>query len=272
MRKLLVIISVLLMAACAKENHDAAEKLSVVTYDVCTLDIEMEIKASGAAAPTVNVLWYGVYHKQESGQYVQVRTSSVEIVDPASIEVPVTLVQGQEYRVIFVAQNKVADTFIYNIDANGHLSLNAPDALPSDGNMMDLFVHCDVVTPYAAAHTKDIELERPVGQVNIATSAQELPQSISVELGNVPVYYDIFEECCSEETQTLKYAGAPMPGTFDLGTDQYSRLALFSVLAGNDISCSMTLHYADPSKDNTLTVAKAKTAPNFKTNIVGNIY
>lgn len=260
------------MAACAKENVDLGPAMSVITYDVCTSTIEMEIKGSAADAPTVNVLWYGVYHKKEDGQYVQVRTSSVTIVDPTSIEVPVTLVQGQEYRVVFVAQNKVADTYIYNIDAVGHLSLNDPDALPADGNMMDVFLYCDVVTPQAPAHTKDIELKRPVGQVNIATSASELPQTISVELGNVPVYYDIFEECCSEDTQTLKYAGAPMPGTFDLGTDQYSRLALFSVLAGNDISCSMTLHYADPSQDNTLTVAKAKTAPNFKTNIVGNIY
>ena len=259
------------MAACAKDPADLGPAMSVVTYDVRTSTIEVEIKSSDEEVPTVNVLWYGVYHKQESGQYVQVRTSSVEIVDPTSIEVPVTLVQGQEYRVIFAAQNKVNDTFIYNIDADGHLSLNEPEALPVDGNMMDVFVYCDVVTPQAPEHVKDIQLERPVGQVNIATSAQVLPQTISVELGNVPAYYDIFNECYSTETQVLKYDGAIMQGTFEANQTQYTRLALFSVLAGNDISCSMSLHYEDASLDKTINVAEAKTAPNYKTNILGNI-
>lgn len=272
MKRIIIILSaIVLLAACQKENRIQEPALSTVTYSVAA-PVEFETKTAGDAS-RINVLWYGVYHKKENGEfkYMSDMSAFVEVTDPSSIKVPVTLINDQVYRLVFVAQHKTADEdeYVYNIGEDGVMTLN-PDANITDGEQMDAFVYWEETEVITQGYNKEISLSRPLAQINIGTTAAELPQSVSLTVAGVPESYDIFEgEYAGEATLNFTF-DVPAGETIDVASTAYSRLASMYIFGGNEIDCTISYKKAD---DTVVThpITDVETETNYKTNIVGNI-
>ena len=277
---------------------DDGEGAATLTYSV-SAPVSFEVKSgdaagdgSGAAAvpggaSEINVLWYGVYHKKADGNYVYMSDMSafVEVSDPKSIQVPITLINGQEYELVFVAQHRIlsdADdhTYMYTISDEAVMSRNTSAPVTS-GEQLDVFVYVDRVGPVVGSISKSITLERPVAQVNLGTSAgpgagsgsgsgsegsgSADSGSIDVAFSNVPENYDIRSRTYTGTT-SLSFEDLPIDGTpMAVDNTDYTRLTTLYILGGNKVD--LTISY----NDNTKTINNIATAPNYKTNVVGKI-
>ena len=266
-RVLNILFAIVLLAGCQK---DAPVDASVtMTYSVKP-PVQFITKAAGEGSQ-VNILWCGVYHKKGENNYTYMEPMSVfvTITPGEDINVPLTLIRNQEYRLVFVAQHR-SDTnlrttgYTYNIKyKTGDMELNAP---LTDGECLDVFVKVDHVRHVAGNEHRDITLERPVAQVNIGTSA-DLPASFDLTITGVPQAYNLFTGEYSQTTEEHTFAGLTPPagGTLSVGGATYKHMTTLYIFGGNKIGGSIT--YGQSAK----TFSNIDTAPNHKTNIVGNI-
>ena len=269
-RLLIIFFSIVLLASCQKFSDVNTSEKTVVTYCVQP-SVIFEVKSPGEAS-AINVLWYGVFHKKDNGDYVYMNDMSafVEVSDISDIKVPITLIKDQEYRLVFVAQHRIesanrSNIYTYNVGTDGILYRNV-DAPIASGEQLDVFVACDEVGPIVGNENRNITLERPVAQINIATSATELPGTLDVTFSGMPASYDIFNNRYSDEIAQLDLAAQlPAGGILTVDGTDYSRLSTTYIFGGNKIDC--TIKYNTTTK----TVSGVATAPNHKTNIVGNI-
>lgn len=267
-----ILISALLLIACSKGIQPEQEAMSTITYELST-DIQMEIKSSQGSATQVNVLWYGVFHKKENGSYIYMSDMSafVEITDPLSIKVPITLINNQQYKIAFVAQYKdpVNNAYTYSIDENGVMTLNCSSNLPFDGNQLDVFTFCDEIVATEQTQKKEITLSRPVARVNIGTSSPTLPDNLQITLQGIPASYNLFTGEYSSQVQELAYTGNTHTDNILANGVVYRKLAFFHVFCSSEVSCKIKVKYGSDEKE--VNVNNVTVAPNHITNIVGNI-
>ena len=272
----IIILSLLALAACTKTHAPENPQTSTITYQL-SADIQMEIKSTPETA--VNVLWYGVFHKQgENYVYMSDMSAFVDITNPESIKVPITLIKDQEYKIAFVAQYKEIkegnDVYTYLINDKGIMTLNpAAEITPANGDRMDVYVNYDIVSTTSEAK-KNITLSRPVAQINLGTSATTLPTNMEITLANVPQSYNIFNpdnnQAYSTEVVTHTFTGAPNGGQLDANGATYTKLATFYVLGSNTLTATLNFQYSG-SENVVRTINNVTTAINHKTNIVGKL-
>lgn len=280
MKHIYIIVFSLLLCACSKNMDPGQGVESTLIYQVTT-DVQMEIKSSQPAT-AVNMLWYGVYHKKDDGtyRYMSDMSAFVKIENPSQITVPITLIKDQQYKIVFVAQYKYKndadeEEYTYRIDSGDNnqfarMYLKNPDALLEDGDKMDVFTFCDEVLSGPGMQTKGITLTRPVAKVDIGTSATELPENLELAVQGIPAYYDLFTQTYSTDFVELKYAGEPQDGGVIANGTLYKKLASFYAFYGSSVSCTLKLQYAGGAEKE-VNVNGITLAPNYKTNIVGNI-
>lgn len=274
MNRILIILSAFfLLVSCQKDACVGDSGKSVLTYTV-QAPFEFEIKStSNGQGSQINALWYGVYHKKADGRFVYISDMSAYVpVDDASqkISVPITLFKDQEYKIIFVAQHikavasvdgNVSNCYTYIINENGQMSLN-PSAVITDGEQLDAFVYWEQTGVIKNDYKKEVELSRPLAQINISTSATEAPEKITVEVSGTAESYDIFAKKYATQTAVLTFADLACNGT-DLAT-------VYVLPASNNVNLKLTMKYAGGTEV-TKEVQSVSLAPNFKTNVTGNI-
>ena len=276
MKKILYILTALvLLASCQKDDAVQSHDKAVATFEVQT-PFEFEIKSTTGSGQgsQVNALWYGVYHKKAKGNFEYMSDMSAYVpVDDASqkISVPITLFKDQEYKIIFVAQHikavasvdgNVSNCYTYNIDEKGEMSLN-PSADITDGEQLDAFVYWEQTGVIKNDYKKEIELERPLAQINISSSVSKLPTSIDLEVAGTAASYNIFDgQYAGPTSESISFNGLVCNGE-DLA-------AIYVLPAGNSVTLDMTMHYDDETSK-TKQVQNIPVAPNFKTNVKGNI-
>ena len=283
MRRLTIISFFLLLTGlgCQEVISVDGGEPATLTYSVSTsVSFEVKSGAEGSEgsegsvpgnASEINVLWYGVYHKKADGTYKYMSDMSafVEVADQNSIQVPITLINGQEYELVFVAQHRIlADddehTYMYTISDDAVMSRN-PSAALTSGEQLDVFVFVDRVGPVVGSISKSITLERPVAQINVGTSVATLPTDLDISFENVPESYDIrtrtFTGTLSQSFDNLPISGDPIK----VDNIDYTSLTTLYILGGNRVNMTISCD------SNQKTITNIATAPNFKTNIVGNI-
>lgn len=272
MKRLLIILSaIVLLAGCRKDAPVDAPELTTMTYNV-KAPVQFFTKAAGEG-DQINILWCGVYHKEAEGNYVYMPYMSafVEVTPGQNIKVPLTLIRNQYYKLVFVAQHRNNDntkayTYTYKIDyETGDMALNAP---VTDGEYLDVFVKVDTVGPIAGNENRDITLDRPVAQINVGTLAAEaeLPTTFDLTLTGVPAAYNLFTGTRSQSTVEHTFQGLePIRGTLSVAGTDYNHMTTLYIFGGNKIGGAIT--YGQSAK----TFSNIDTAPNHKTNIVGNI-
>ena len=273
MKKILYIFAALvLLASCQKDAGVLASEEAVVTYDV-KAPIEFEIKSAGQGAGqgnAINALWYGVYHKKDEDTYRYMSDMSdfVQVTDINDISVPITLFKDQEYRIIFVAQRIDADgsttsRYTYNINSAGDMSLN-PKAIITNGEQLDAFVYWEETGVIQNDSKKNVTLNRPLAQINISTTANRAPETIDVTVEGAAASYNIFSGSYSAPADTpLSFRGLTCSGS-DLAT-------LYILPAGNSVDLTLSKYYEGDTIPVEMTVSSVSVAPNYKTNVKGNI-
>lgn len=277
MKRIIIILSaIVLLAACQKENRIQEPELSTVTYSV-TAPVEFETKAAGDA-DLINVLWYGVYHKKENGEfkYMSDMSAFVDVIHPSSIQVPITLINNQVYKLVFVAQHKITlpqEEYVYNISHDdGIMTLNT-DANITNGEQLDAFVYVEKeIGPIVGNENRNITLQRPVAQLNFATSktvSANTPLSITLE--GAPASYNVFTNTYSQQLAgPVTFAGLKVTGDgFTVSSNAYTRLETLYVLGGNKVEATVVT--GTDGAATTTAISEIVTAPNYKTNIVGEI-
>ena len=272
MKKILYIFAALvLLASCQKDAGVQTSEEAVVTYDV-QAPIEFEIKSAGQGTgqgTAINALWYGVYHKKgvDTYRYMSDMSDFVQVTDINDISVPITLFKDQEYKIIFVAQRIDADgsttsRYTYNINSAGDMSLN-PKAIITNGEQLDAFVYWEETGVIQNDSKKNVTLNRPLAQINISTTATPAPKTIDVTVAGAAASYNIFSGAYSAPADTpLSFQGLECSGT-DLAT-------LYILPSGNSVDLTLSKHYeGDTTVD--MTVSSVSVAPNYKTNVKGNI-
>lgn len=275
MKKILYILTALvLLASCQKDNAVQSHDKAVATFEVQT-PFEFEIKSTtgSGTGSKINALWYGVYHKKADGRFVYMSDMSdfVQATDINDISVPITLFKDQEYKIIFVAQHieaiasvdgNVSNCYTYIINENGQMSLN-PSAVITDGEQLDAFVYWEQTGVIKNDYKKEIELTRPLAQINVSSSVSELPIRIDLAVTGTAASYNIFDEQYAGPTsESISFNGLVCNGE-DLA-------AIYVLPAGNSVTLDMTMHY-DDGTSKTKQVQNIPVAPNFKTNVKGNI-
>lgn len=280
MKNLLYIFTaIVLLASCQKHGDMMTGDKAVATFEIET-PFEFEIKSTtNGNASAVNALWYGVYHKKENGSYVYMSDMSayVSVTDASQkISVPITLFRNQEYKIILVAQHieqvtsqdgSSSSCYTYIINEDGQMSLN-PKAKITDGEQLDAFVYCEETGIILNSYKKEVTLSRPLAQVNISTSAPVVPEKITVEASGTAKSYDIFAKEYSAQTTTLTFADltcspASVSGTTELAT-------VYLLPTDNRVNLTLTMKYAGGTEV-VKEVQAVTVAPNFKTNVTGNI-
>ena len=278
MNRILIILSALfLLVSCQKDERIETSEQSVLT-DTVSAPFEFEIKSStNGQGSQINALWYGVYHKKADGSFKYMSDMSAYVpVDDASqkISVPITLFKDQEYKIIFVAQHieavasasgDVSNCYTYTVNEHGHMNLN-PAAVITDGEQLDAFVYWEATGVIQNDYKKEIELERPLAQINISTTAAVKPGSIDIAVSGTAGSYNIFEETYSQATAN--------PMSFNgLSCNGASLATVYVLPAGNSVGLDMTMYYGAGSEavTKTLQVQNVSVAPNYKTNVTGNI-
>ena len=277
-RLTIIFFCIILLAACQKDVGVSSGQEVQLSYTLRP-DIQFEVKSGegDSASPTfgsaseINVLWYGVYHKKTNGEYVYMSDMSafVEVQNPADIRVPITLIKDQEYEIVFVAQHRIptADdrfVYMYTISEEAAMTRNSAATVTS-GEQLDVFVYFDRVGPVTGNLTKNITLERPVAQINIGTLAATLPTDLDATFSNVPESYDI-RNCTYSGTTSFSLENLVVEGDLiNVNDTDYTRLSTLYILGGNQVGMTIS------TDCNQKIINRVDTAPNFKTNIVGNI-
>ena len=274
-RLFIILFSTLLLASCQKDNAVDGGSASTLTYSLST-DVQFHVKSGESAAAgnasEINVLWYGVYHKKADGSYRYMSDMSafVEVTDPNSIKVPITLINGQEYELVFVAQHRIESpddeyAYMYTISEEAVMTRNTSTPVTS-GEELDVFVFVDKVGPVVGNTSKNITLERPVAQINIATSQTSLPADIDITLSSVSASYNLIEHTFSSETTTLTFNDiVPTGQTVTVNSTNYKGLTTLYILGGNNVNMQISCD------GNSRVINNIAIAENYKTNIVGNI-
>ena len=272
MKNITIILSALfLLISCQKESRIETSEKTVVTYEV-QAPVEFEIKSTGSGqGSSVNALWYGVYHKKQNNEYVYMSDMSAHVaVTDASkkISVPITLFKDQEYKIIFVAQHiettvsasgAESNCYTYTVNEQGLMSLN-PKARITDGEQLDAFVYWEETGVVKNDYKKDIELSRPLAQINISTTASTRPTTVDVKIKGTAQSYNIFTGTYSDSVNDIEFKGLTCNG------EQLATVYFIPPVSGK-VDMEITLAQgAQPLTINSLSVA-----PNFKTNVTGNI-
>lgn len=265
MKKLIIIISLMsVLFSCEKEScREEIMEPVTLTYTVGT-PVEIQIKSADGEGDEINALWYGVYHKKENGTYVYMSDMSayVPVTDAsAKISVPIVLFKDQEYKIIFVAQYVSGNTYTYLVDENGNLTLNE-NAIITNGEQLDAFVYWEETGKITNDFRKEIELTRPLAQINFTTTASEKPEKVSIKVNGVCDTYKVFEKIYSPQTGTIEVEGLQCSEE-NLGT-------IYFLTGPYQVDVEMRLKYSNGTEV-TKTVPNVSVAPNYKTNIKGNI-
>ena len=271
MKKILYIFAALiLLASCQKDAGVQTSEEAVVTYDV-QAPIEFEIKSAGQGN-AINALWYGVYHKKadDTYRYMSDMSDFVQVTDINDISVPITLFKDQEYKIIFVAQHietvtsadgSTTNRYTYNINSDGDMSPN-PEAIITNGEQLDAFVYWEQTGVIQNDSKKNVTLNRPLAQINISTTATP-PETINVTVAGASASYNIFSGAYSAQAATLTFPGLTCSGS-DLAT-------LYILPAGNSVDLTLSKYYEGVTTPVDMTVSSVSVAPNYKTNVKGNI-
>ena len=281
MYRILIILSsiVLLATSCQKETR--IDTPATLTYTVVP-EVSFDVKSGEEVATInseVNILSYLVYHKKENGEFVYVREMGdfVKISGTSNINVPITLIKDQTYKLVFIAQhrfesNQRTDCYAYTYNNTyGTMAVN-PSAPFANGDQLEAYVFVDEVGPITGNENRNATLRRIVSQINIGTSAATYPEHLNIAVTGAASSYNVFEGTYAEDASSVNINNIKTPAS---GTDKikvskvdYNRLATIYCLGSNKLGLTLT-NTADAQ--NNFTINNVSTQVNYKTNIVGNI-
>ena len=264
----------LLTAACQHENFETIAGGNAVTYSVKVPE-SMKTKANAEDY----VLNYEVYR---AGDVDTPGTSPVyegtATFDNGTASFDLEFVKNQSFVVLFWAQTyelqSNTENPMFNIaDLRNVQLVNCGNANNANAAV---FAGKDEVNNCVSVTGGDVELVRPISQLNIYTTEESLTfgGGISLSQSYVKVSglygtYNVAEGAAIvAEPKTYEYALADVPGT---PSNQVAMNYVgFAAEDGSSVNVDFTIHTSE-AKPISHSVANVPFKPNYRTNIVGNL-
>lgn len=266
MKKLLQhiqILAVLVLASasivsCSKDLPEAGD--AEVSF-TATLPTNSRTRAFGDGT-NINTLVVGVFNG--SGK-VDRKTFSVS---GSTVDVSLTLAQGQTYSFVFWAYNK--DSGIYDTDDLTGIKMNAQGQSVTFGQAEAADAFFAVVKDVAITgnSSRSVELVRPLAQINVGTTGKAVTATFTVK--GVPDTFHPFTNTVSGETETnytWKFTETTEE-TFTVDGVEYNYLAmgyLFAPAEGMQVEAELSL----TDNGQAITFPQVELQANRRSNIIG---
>lgn len=267
-----VVAAMLLVTACSKDSVAPADgEESIVTFAVqVPADVTVRSFGDGLSATTLR---YFVY--SDAGRFV---SSGATALDRATVTVPLKLVGGKSYRVVFFA---CPDSEVYEFDAQG-AAVEFHYEKMDPAKDYDCFYRSVDLTVDGTS-SLEVKLTRPVAQLNWGTrdlndpdvAARYGENGSNLRTSFVGEVYRTLELFSGEITNKGNVAIAAMPVIADPfpvnGGYAYLNTAyLLAPEGGLLITASLVLSN-QASETFTFEVPNVPLKPNFRTNIYGSL-
>lgn len=274
MKKLIFSLSalaaLLLAGSCQRENLEPVQQGGTVTYTV---------QVTGALATKAvgdNELIYEVYRKTQVGTetakpiYEGTRTFTGN-----SVDLPLEFVKGQDFVVLFWAQKEGVTA--YNTGDLRNVTLGT---LTANQENYEVFAGMDEVSNCVSSNNGNVELVRPIAQLNIATDAEGLKlgntdvtlTSSFVTVKGLSTTYNVYNKAVSETLSDVEFSEAAVLAG-KLGTTDYTYVAMnyIGFIDANGTTVDVDFTVKTTEGDIAHSVSSVPVKPNFKTNIIGNL-
>ena len=280
MKKLIFSLSalaaLLLAGSCQRENLEPVQQGGTVTYTV-QVPGALATKADGDGF----VAYYEVYRQGdvETPDAAPVYEGS-EAFQNGSANIELEFVKNQKFVVLFWAQKEGSK--VYDIKDLRKVSISKAQKLTSNNFDAEVFAGNDFVENCASTKGGNVELVRPIAQLNIATNAEglylgtklvELIKSYVKVIG-LSATYNVYKGYGSAETANAAYGMADVPtGTVTVGTKPYTYVAMnyIGFMPQSDITVDVDFTIQTSEGNINHTVSNVPVKANYKTNIIGNL-
>lgn len=294
MKKILLFASALaglfLAASCQRENLEPVGG-NTVTYTV-QVPGALSTKAIGTDVAAVTELIYEVYRIDEQGTETKLY-QKYQTRDAANGEknwtVELELVNNQDFRVLFWAQ--VPENGVYTTTSLKNVTLAT--GLNANAENYAAFAGQDEITYGENLAGRTVTLERPVAQLNIATSAESLKlgedqnganaqttvsfETTAVTVEGLSTVYNVAEGAAGADEATFTYAAKPVAlseTTLNVNGVDYSYVAMnyvgFAQPSGDNVKVSYEIKTNEVGTI-TNTISNVPVKANHRTNIIGNL-
>ena len=290
MKKLLFFASafagLFLAASCQRENLEPVGG-NTVTYTV-QVPGALSTKAIGTDVSKVTELIYEVYRIDENDVETRLYQKTTSLSNGyATVELE--LVNNQDFRVLFWAQ--VPENGVYTTTSLKEVKLAT--ALNANAENYAAFAGQDEITYGENLAGRTVTLERPVAQLNIATSAESLKlgedenganaqttvlfETTAVTVEGLSTVYNVAEGAAGADEATFTYAAKPVAlseTTLNVNGVDYAYVAMnyvgFAQPTGDNVTVTYTINTENVG---TITnkISSVPVKANHRTNIIGNL-
>ena len=262
--------ALLLAGSCQRENLEPVKQGGTVTYTVQVPDA-LATKAAGDYE-----LIYEVYRAAEVGTSADPIYEGTKTFSGNSVDLPLEFVKGQNFVVLFWAQKEGVTA--YNTGNLRNITLNL--GLTANQENYEVFAGMDEVSNCVSSNNGNVELVRPIAQLNIATDAEGLKlgntavtlNSSFVTVKGLSTTYNVYNKAVSETLSDVEFSVAAVPAG-KLGTTDYTYVAMnyigFIDANGTTVNVDFTIKTSEG--DIAHSVSSVPVKPNYKTNIIGNL-
>ena len=264
-------------ASCQKEVLEPVAGGNTVTYTV-QVPGTLATKALCDEVTAVDKVYYEVYRKAEVGvEGAEPVYEGSEPVSNGQASFELEFVKNQNFVVLFWAQNK--DLQVYDITDLREVTLVAPGL--SNNTAAQVFAGSNEVTNCVAANGGNVELTRPISQLNIFTTKESLTfgtktitlSESTVKVDGLYTTYNVAEGAAvvTPTPAEFTFASATVPATQN--TDPYAYVAMNYVGFAPNASTTVQVDFTITTSEGDVmhSVSSVPVRPNYRTNIVGNL-
>lgn len=273
MKKILLFASALaglfLAASCQRENLEPVQQGGTVTYTV-QVPGALATKAAGDYE-----LIYEVYREAQVGTDAAPIYEGKKTFSGNSVDLPLEFVKGQNFVVLFWAQKDGVTA--YNTGDLRNVTLGT---LTANQENYEVFAGMDEVSNCVSSNNGNVELVRPIAQLNIATDAEGLKlgatdvnlYSSFVTVKGLSTTYNVYNKAVSETLSDVEFSVAAVPAG-KLGTTDYTYVAMnyIGFIDANGTTVNVDFTVKTSEGDIAHSVSSVPVKPNYKTNIIGNL-
>lgn len=300
-------LSALLLAGCSQEEsvmtHIQDEEVKMAFTVQAGAEAQTRATANYGIGANIDQLVCAVYERGEGegeGEnatytFIKQEYGTQQTSGATDFKYEPVLLKGHTYKVVFWAMNKDAG---YTLGTDGLTSITFPTTLSANNDALDVFTgHSkDVVAGTGEAQT--VSLTRPFGQLNFATTEQDLTDVLalvkagenatlttSVEVtGQVATGYNALTQTFSYGTEntTTTFSAAAVPNvTYTTGQENkeeqvtYNWLSTNFLMTSGNVTCTIRLYVGEGENQeeaNSLTVQQVPIKANTRTNVYGRLF
>lgn len=277
-------LSALLLAGCSQDDgvmNTTGEEVKM-SFSVQTGN-GAQTRANYGIGENIDKLVCAVYEKTGEDTYTFIKQEEGEQQTTGATDFiyePV-LLKGHSYKVVFWAMGQDAG---YTVN-DGLTNITFPTSIAANADNMDVFTGHSADATAGEDQPQTVTLSRPFGQLNFATTADDiasvkslvkaaddatLTTSVEVSAGVMTAYNALTKEgTYSAEAITFTTAAIPTEN-ITVGGTGYEWLSTNFLMTNQTVTCTLKL-FVNEKEANSLTVNQVPVKANTRTNIYGRL-